>query len=631
MNMCAFALVLALICGVSGQYYDYDAPLFMYGQLSPNCAPECNCPHSYPTAMYCDDLKLKSVPMVPPGIKYLYLRNNQIDHIDEKAFENVTDLQWLILDHNLLENSKIKGKVFSKLKQLKKLHINYNNLTESVGPLPKSLQDLQLTHNKISKLGSFEGLANLTFIHLQYNQLKEDAVSASLKGLKSLEYLDLSFNQIAKLPSGLPASLLTLYLDSNKISNIPDEYFKRFTGLQYLRLSHNQLADSGVPGNSFNISSLLELDLSYNKLKSIPTVNENLENYYLEVNELEKFDVKSFCKILGPLSYSKIKHLRLDGNPLTQSNLPPDMECFCPPSFPTALYCENRGLREIPAIPSRIWYLYLENNQIETIPEKPFQNATQLRWINLNKNKITNYGIEKGALSQLKKLLFLFLEDNELEEVPSPLPRSLEQLQLARNKVSRIPQGTFSNLENLTLLDLQHNKLLDNAFQRDTFKGLKNLMQLNMAKNALRNMPPRLPANTMQLFLDNNSIEAIPENYFNVIPKVAFLRLNHNKLSDAGLPSKGFDVSSILDLQLSHNQLTNFPRINANLQHLHLDHNKIKNVNISVICPTTLRAEQDAFIHGPQLSYLRLDGNEIKPPIPIDIVTCFKLLQAFII
>lgn len=89
-------------------------------------------------------------------------------------------------------------------------------------------------------------------------------------------------------------------------------------------------------------------------------------------------------------------------------------ECFCPPSFPTALYCENRGLREIPAIPSRIWYLYLENNLIETIPEKPFENATQLRWINLNKNKITNDGIEKGALSQLKKLLFLFLEGKPL-------------------------------------------------------------------------------------------------------------------------------------------------------------------------------------------------------------------------
>lgn len=329
MNLHAFALLFALISGASGQYYDYDVPLFIYGHLSPNCAPECNCPQSYPSAMYCDELKLKSVPMVPAGIKYLYLRYNQIDHIDEKAFENVTDLEWLILDHNLLENSKIKGKVFSKLKQLKKLHINHNNLTESVGPLPKSLQELQLTHNKITKLGSFDGMINLTSIHLQYNQLKEDAVSASLKGLKSLDYLDLSFNQLSKLPSGLPASLQTLYLDNNKISNIPDEYFKRFRGLQYLRLSHNELADSGVPGNTFNVSSLLELDLSYNQLKNIPTVNENLENYYLEVNQLEKFDVKSFCKILGPLSYSNIKHLRLDGNHLTQSSLPPDMyECL---------------------------------------------------------------------------------------------------------------------------------------------------------------------------------------------------------------------------------------------------------------------------------------------------------------
>ncbi|KAM5335632.1 lumican [Glossophaga mutica] len=330
MNLGAFTLLVALIGGASSQYYDdYDFPLLAYWRSSPNCAPECNCPESYPTAMYCDELKLKSVPMVPPGIKYLYLRHNQIDHIDEKAFENVTDLQWLILDHNLLENSKIKGKIFSKLKQLKKLHINYNNLTESVGPLPKSLEDLQLTNNKIKKLRPFEGLVNLTFIHLHHNQLKDDGISAAFKGLKSLEYLDLSFNQLSKLPSELPVSLLTLYLDNNKINNIPDEYFKHFKGLQYLRLSHNELADSGIPGNSFNVSSLLELDLSYNKLKNIPSVSENLENYYLEVNQLEKFDVKSFCKILGPLSYSKIKHLRLDGNNISHTNLPPEMyECL---------------------------------------------------------------------------------------------------------------------------------------------------------------------------------------------------------------------------------------------------------------------------------------------------------------
>lgn len=56
-------------------------------------------------------------------------------------------------------------------------------------------------------------------------------------------------------------------------------------------------------------------------------------------------------------------------------------------------------------------------------------------------------------------------------------------------------------------------------------------------------------------------------------------------------------------------------------------------VNVSVICPTTstLPADQDSFSYGPHLSYLRLDGNEIKPPVPMDLMNCFRLLQTLII
>ncbi|XP_066835154.1 keratocan [Anser cygnoides] len=697
MTLNSLPIFLVLISGIFCQYdygpaddYGYDP----FGPSSAVCAPECNCPLSYPTAMYCDNLKLKTIPIVPSGIKYLYLRNNMIEGIEENTFDNVTDLQWLILDHNHLENSKIKGRVFSKLKHLKKLHINYNNLTEAVGPLPKTLDDLQLSHNKITKVnpGALEGLANLTVIHLQNNQLKADSISGAFKGLNSLLYLDLSFNRLTKLPTGLPHSLLMLYFDNNQISNIPDEYFQGFKTLQYLRLSHNKLTDSGIPGNVFNITSLVELDLSFNQLKSIPTVSENLENFYLQVNKINKFPLSSFCKVVGPLTYSKITHLRLDGNNLTRADLPQEMynclrvaaeisleqmmtlkacpsllllflahsvwtrtvrqvyddldpehwshytfecpqECFCPPSFPNALYCDNKGLKEIPAIPARIWYLYLQNNLIETISDKPFVNATHLRWINLNKNKITNSGIESGVLSKLKRLLYLFLEDNELEEVPAPLPVGLEQLRLARNKISRIPEGVFSNLENLTMLDLHQNNLLDSALQSDTFQGLNSLMQLNIAKNSLKKMPLSIPANTLQLFLDNNSIEVIPENYFSAIPKVTFLRLNYNKLSDDGIPPNGFNVSSILDLQLSHNQLTKIPPINARLEHLHLDHNRIKSVNGTQICPVSITVAEDYGFYGniPRLRYLRLDGNEIQPPIPLDIMICFRLLQAVVI
>ncbi|KAM4676697.1 keratocan isoform 1-T3 [Discoglossus pictus] len=307
-------------------------------------------------------------------------------------------------------------------------------------------------------------------------------------------------------------------------------------------------------------------------------------------------------------------------------------ECVCPPSFPNALYCENKGLTEVPLIPSRIWYLYLHNNHIESLSEKSFANATQLKWINLNRNKINSKKIEKNVLKNLKNLLYLFLEDNDLEEVPAPLPETLEQLRLARNKIAKVPEGVFSNLENLTLLDLQHNKLTDSAFQASTLSGLKNLVQFNAAKNSLKKMPLGLPSNIVQLYLDSNNIEAIPKNYFKDIPKVSFLRLNYNKFSDAGIPENVFNITSMLDLQLSYNELTSVPHINGHLERLHLDHNKIKRVNGTEICPNDVIEEFDPYFpQGPRLRYLRLEGNEIQPPIPLELIICFRLLQTVVI
>ncbi|XP_053318384.1 lumican [Spea bombifrons] len=338
MHLYSIPFFALLIPSILCQYSDYDYGAYpspegydysnlAFGPASPNCAPECNCPANYPTAMYCNNLKLKKIPTIPPGIQYLYLQENLIEGIDDDTFNNVTDLKWLILSNNFLSNANIKKNAFSKLKQLQKLHINFNNLTELVGPLPKTLDDLQASNNKISKItpNILEGLENLTIIHLQHNALKQDSISGAFKGLKSLTYLDLSYNQLTKVPMGLPPSITMLYLDNNKITNIPDEYFQGFKALQYLRLSNNQLSDSGVPGNAFNISTLLELDLSFNNLGSIPAVNEGLENLYLHVNKIQKFTLSSFCKVVGPLEYSRIKHLRLDGNNITRADLPQEM------------------------------------------------------------------------------------------------------------------------------------------------------------------------------------------------------------------------------------------------------------------------------------------------------------------
>ncbi|XP_028426525.1 lumican [Perca flavescens] len=321
-------LLAVLVSVALCQYYDYEyQPNYMQGPSGPNCNQECDCPIHFPTAMYCDSRKLKFVPVVPTGIKYLYLQNNQIEEIKAGVFDNVTDgLRWLILDNNQITNAKIAKGTIDKLTGLEKLFFSYNNLTEPVVPPSKSLDELKIMHNKLSKFpsGLLTDKENLTSINLQHNQLTSDAIVGAFKGPKKLLSLDMSHNKLKKLPAGVPASLEILYADYNDIDSVGAGYLNKMHSLKYLRISNNKLVDSGLPAGVFNVTSLLELDLSFNKLQSIPEINEQLQQLYLQANEISKFDLASFCKYITPVNYSHLNHLRLDGNNVTHSSMPPD-------------------------------------------------------------------------------------------------------------------------------------------------------------------------------------------------------------------------------------------------------------------------------------------------------------------
>ncbi|TNN42832.1 Prolargin [Liparis tanakae] len=247
-------------------------------------------------------------------------------------------------------------------------------------------------------------------------------------------------------------------------------------------------------------------------------------------------------------------------------------ECLCSPSHPNALNCENRNIRAIPVIPSRTHYVYLQNNYISEVTAESFVNATEIRWVNLANNRI--HRIDKKVFEKIPSLLYLYVQHNHLKEVPSGLPASLEQLRLSRNRISKIPAGAFNKMGNLTLLDL------------DYFKGLKHL---------------------------------------------AFVRLNYNQLSNKGLPEYVFNVTTLLDLQLSHNQIVSVPFFNGHLEHLHLNHNSIESINGTQICPYSLQADLSDLSLMPRLRYLRLDGNHLSPPIPLDVIMCFRHLHSIVI
>ncbi|XP_077190711.1 fibromodulin [Paroedura picta] len=318
-------------------YYEDEIPAYSYvpagspdGDPVPEppvsrvCPHECECPPNFSSALYCDTRNLKYLPFVPSRMKYAYFQNNQITTIQEGAFDNATSLEWIALHGNQITSEKMGKKVFAKLKNLERLYLDHNNLTKVPTPLPRSLRELHLGYNQISKVpyNALEGLENLTALYLSHNQIHE--IGPSLRGLKSLIIVDLSYNQLRRAPDGLPNLLEQLYLEHNNIYSVPEDYFKASPRLHYVRMSHNSLTNDALASNAFNTSSLLELDLSYNRLQKIPKVSTSLENLYLQGNRINEFTINSFCTMVDIMNFSRLQVLRLDGNEIRRSAMPSD-------------------------------------------------------------------------------------------------------------------------------------------------------------------------------------------------------------------------------------------------------------------------------------------------------------------
>ncbi|XP_059399532.1 osteomodulin-like [Carassius carassius] len=293
-------------------------------------------------------------------------------------------------------------------------------------------------------------------------------------------------------------------------------------------------------------------------------------------------------------------------------------ECSCPPSYPFAMYCDSRKLTAVPNIPGHIRHLYIQHNDIEEITSKPFINATSLREINLSYNKLQSSKLDKDVFSILKELIQLHLEHNNLEDIPSPLPKTLKRLHLGFNKISKIPADATRELTKLTVLDLCSNRLTDAGIKGKILSDMKSLTQINMCNNKLKSMPADLPESIQQISLENNSISSIPAGYFKKTPNLLSLRMPHNKLKSVAY--NAFNLSKLMELHLGHNQLFKPFFVPRTLEHLYLNHNDFKDLNISVMCPSLDLANPN------MLTYIRLDNNKLTGPVDYYAYRCFPRL-----
>lgn len=233
-------------------------------------------------------------------IERLDLSYSNLDSIDHKILPNFSNLSYLILHHNRIQNLTSFNFNISSLKLLDLSHNNINCVHTKAFENLINLETLNLCMNQIRYL-NFDLTIKLKVLDVSSNRIK--VIAERFFEKLNLARLDLRDNQIVTMNnSGISnLSLLTnLYLSFNKI-----EYFEE-----------NMLSNS--------IKTLRVLYIDSNRFKSLDFGLEGLVNLeYLSVSDnLIQHLKNGFFDKLGKLEHLNLGFNNLTDTPVIATSLP---------------------------------------------------------------------------------------------------------------------------------------------------------------------------------------------------------------------------------------------------------------------------------------------------------------------
>ncbi|KAJ1529155.1 hypothetical protein ONE63_005964 [Megalurothrips usitatus] len=306
--------------------------------------------------------------------------------------------------------------------------------------------------------------------------------------------------------------------------------FKGLTGVTSLSLANNGL--TLLPSDLFEDIPGLENLLLLNNLVQLPEdVFQSVLR--LEILELGKNDLTTLPVGLFR-NLKKLQLLNLWKNKLTK---------LLPETF-----------EDLTSLTS----LDLRHNRLTSLPADVFKNLISLKNVNLNGNNFQTLPI--GLFSATKKLVSIQLSDG-------------------RNQNLTLPSGLFSNLPNLSTVDLYNDGLTE--IPEDIFWGSSQLKSINLKNNHLRDLPSELfrnATNLEKLDLGFNDIHALSDNTFRQCSKLTDLDLSYNKV--VNLTMNAFaGLENLKRLYMQNNNLrhivkSTFPS-RCTLETLNLANNKM--------------------------------------------------------
>uniref|UniRef100_A0A3Q1INR2 TIR domain-containing protein n=2 Tax=Anabas testudineus TaxID=64144 RepID=A0A3Q1INR2_ANATE len=555
--------------------------------------------------------------------------NSSID-IHPNAFGHLTKLQVLHLGGNSLDH--LNPSWFQKLKKLKELYLSFNFLLKAITEeatflnyLPK-LEKLDLSFNFALKIypvtvnlsQEFSKLRSLRTLHLQglVFQNIEQRTFKPLYELKNLSALNLGTNFIihsdATIFSRLP-HLKMIYLAENRLYPIPEK-------------SPPQPGNGYIQRSDFSTAPLLKpypKDFAYEISHSLIKQEcfDSGRVLILSSNNLFFISPKQFE------GYGNIACLNLSGN-----------------GFSAA----PNGT-EFSSLPN-LTYLDLSNNKIDLAYDNAFKELKKLQVLDLSYNShyFKAYGVTNNLnfLKNLPNLRVLNMSHNSISTLSTKQmhSRSLAELQFTNNNLGNLWKDRdgsykmlFTNLINLTILDISHNsiaKIPDNVYGHLP----RNLTLLRISHNSLTNFNWGQLKGFHQLQildLSFNKLSNVTGMNSNIIHTLTFLDLSHNTIFHL---DNGFinGLGSLKTLSLSSNKLTiidqstNASQSNSHIQTLFLQKNPFECTCVSVEFIIWL---QNCSIKIPRLATdvtCNTPANKKRQPlITFDINQCVNDSKAF--
>ncbi|ETE60973.1 Extracellular matrix protein 2, partial [Ophiophagus hannah] len=323
------------------------------------------------------------------------------------------------------------------------------------------------------------------------------------------------------------------------------------------------------------------------QLKYVPKlIDSALKTLYLAENEINNIPAGVF------LGLPNLEWLDLSKNKLKSTSLHP--EAFKNLTKLKRLNLDGNHLTSIPALPSSLHELKLNDNNLAGLQRQSFRGLFKLLTLELEGNQLHDGNVPLTAFRALSRLIYLRLDRNHFRTIPSGLPASLQL------EEDRIAPRAWIDLLKLEALDLSHNRLV--------------------------HVPSFLPRRLKQLTLHHNRIERIPGYVFaHMKPGLEFLHLSHNALQDDGVHAISFLglYHSLAELLLDNNQFQAIPRGIINLkglQVLRLSHNRIRHVPLNSVCDT--RVSEDSNIVSVHLENNLIDRRRVPP-------TAFSCIKAY--